>query len=87
MRLFAFFVLVVFGSGCSTLGDTTSAGGGAAYTLKRNGDQCEIAVNSSRDVAGASVSVDGADCSMTADVGKMEGITVTPELLQMLLGR
>lgn len=77
-------------TGCSGLlpsGVTSSAGGGATYTLKRTENGCEVVANSSREVGPAAVHVDGATCSLFADVDSLEAIPVTPELLRMLLGR
>lgn len=78
---------LVFGSGCSTLGDNTAAGGGASYTLKKAGDGCSITVNSSREVGGATVVVEGDTCSMTAEVDSLEAIPISPEFLKILLNR
>jgi hypothetical protein len=77
-------------AGCSTLtpDGQSASGGGAAYTLQRTEDgACKITLNSSREVSGADVAVDGETCSLTAEVGDMQAIPITPEVLKVLLGR
>lgn len=63
MAALATLVLAIL-TGCAT-----------SYELNKTADgACTISVDSSRDVGGATVAVDGTSCSLTADVGQMDAM-------------